>query len=113
MKILTPIRRQLTAAADRHLRDLADKWHDGSTGSNAMIGLGIKRGMIHRRLRELAMREERIPSGIIQVPPREERDEPFSRAMEGFEVDLDELNARLAAAAPAARRASARRWRAS
>ena len=95
--ILTPIRRQLTRSADRHLTALVNQWHDGSTGTNAMIGLGIRRGMIYRRLKEIAIRENAIPSGTVQVPQREKRNEPFSCAMEGFEVDLDKLNARLAA----------------
>ena len=95
--ILTPIRRQLTRSADRHLTALVNQWHDGSTGTNAMIGLGIRRGIIYRRLKEIEIRENAIPSGTVQVPPREKRNEPFSCAMEGFEVDLDKLNARLAA----------------
>ena len=96
--IFTPKRRQLTKAADLQLRNLSEQWHDGSSGTNAMIGLSIKRGMIHRRLCEIAMREGKIPSGVIQVPPREKRNEPFSCAMEGFEVDLDALAARVPAA---------------
>ncbi len=108
--ILTPIRRQLTRSADLHLRVLADQWHDGSSGSNAMIGLGIKRGMIYRRLKEIALREDAIPSGTIQVPPRELKNEPFACAMAGFEVALDKLSVGLPAAL-AERQASARRWR--
>ena len=105
--ILTPIRRQLAKSADRHLLALVNQRHDGSTGSNAMIGLGIRRGMIYRRLKEIAIHEDAIPSGTVQVPPREKRNEPFSCAMEGFEVDLDKLNARLAAA-PVSRQQAAR-----
>lgn len=114
MKILTPKRRQLTKAADLHLRVLVEQWHDGSTGINAaVIGLGIKRGMIYRRLRELAVRDEKIPDGVIQVPPRgaEEGPPPYC-AMAGFEVDLDKLNERLPAAL-AERKALIRSWRGS
>ena len=110
MKILTPILRRLTKSADLHLRVLAEQWHDGSSGTNAMIGLSIKRGMIYRRLRELAMRDEKIPTGIVRVPPREKRDEPFSCAFAGFEVDLDKLNERLPTAL-AERKALIRSWR--
>jgi hypothetical protein len=109
MSILTPVRRQLTRSADRHLRALADQWTDASSGHAAVIGRGIKRGMIYQRLREIAMREDAIPGGIIQVPPREKRDEPFSCAMAGFEVDLDALSVGLPAVL-AERRALARRW---
>ena len=96
--ILTPKRRRLTKAAELHLDVLADRWHDGSTGSNAMIGLGIKRGIIYRRVCEIALREEVIPTGVIKVPAREKDNRPFSFAVDAFEVDLDDLNARLAAA---------------
>ena len=96
--ILTPKRRRLTRAADRHLRMLVKQWHDGGTGTNAMIGLSAKRGMIYGRLREIARRDEAIPTGMIKVPAREKDNRPFSFAVEAFEVDLDGLNARLAAA---------------
>lgn len=109
--ILTPIRRHLTKSADLHIRVLAEQWHDGSSGTNAMIGLSIKRGMIYRRLRELAMRDGQIPSGILQVPPRGATEGPPPNcAFAGFEVDLDKLNKRLPAAL-AERKASIRRWR--
>lgn len=100
--ILTPKRRQLTKAAKRQIDQITLAWHDGSTGTNAMIGLGIKRGMIYRRICEIAMRDETIPTGVIHVPAREKDDKPFSFAVAAFDVDLDELNARLAAG-PAAR----------
>lgn len=108
--ILTPKRRKLTKAADLHLRVLAEQWYDGSTGTNAMIGLSIKRGMIFRRLREIALRDEKIPTGVIQVPPRskEEGPPPYC-AFEGFEVDLDALAPRVPAAL-AERRALMRKW---
>jgi len=96
--ILTPIRRQLTRSAKRQIDELTLAWHDGSTGSNAMIGLGIKRGIIYRRVCEIALREEVIPTGVIKVPAREKDNRPFSFAVDAFEVDLDDLNARLAAA---------------
>lgn len=108
MKILTPVRRRLTKAADFHLRVLADQWTDESSGHAAVMGRSIKQGMIYRRLRELALQDEKIPSGVIQVPPREKRDEPFSCAMAGFEVDLDQLSVGLPAVL-AERRASMRR----
>jgi hypothetical protein len=109
--ILTPKRRRLTKAAELHLDVLADRWHDGSTGTNAMIGLSIQRGMIYRRLKELALRDGRIPTGIIQVPPRSaEQGPPPYCAMAGFEVDLDELSVGLPAVL-AERQASERRWR--
>ena len=105
--ILTPIRRQLAKSADRHLLALVNQWHDGSTGTNAMIGLSAKRGMIYGRLREIARRDEAIPTGMIKVPAREKDNRPFSFAVEAFEVDLDGLNARLAAA-PVSRQQAAR-----
>ncbi len=109
--ILTPKRRRLTKAAELHLDVLADRWHDGSTGTNAMIGLSIQRGMIYRRLKELALRDGRIPTGIIQVPPRGATDGPPPYcAFAGFEVDLDKLSIGLEAAI-ADRRALLRRWR--
>lgn len=110
MSILTPKRRRLTKAADRHLRALADQWTDKSSGHAAVMGRGIKRGMIYRRLCELAMRDDAIPSGVIQVPPRgaNEGPPPFC-AMAGFEVDLDKLSVGLPAVL-AERRALARRW---
>jgi hypothetical protein len=108
--ILTPKLRRLTRAADLHLQVLAEKYMDRSTGTNAMIGLSIRRGMIYRRLKEIAIREDAIPSGTVQVPPREKRNEPFSCAMEGFEVDLDKLSIGLPAAL-AERREALRRWR--
>lgn len=94
MSILTPVRRQLTAQAQRKLWALAQAWSDatGATSTNTMIGLGIRRGMLLGRLEEIAIREEAIPSGVIQVPPRGEKEgpPPFC-AMAGFEVDLDAL----------------------
>ena len=101
MSILTPVRRQLTAQAQRKLWALAQAWSDatGATSTKTMIGLGIRRGMLLGRLEEIAIREEAIPSGVIQVPPREKRPEPFSCAMDGFEVDLDALTVRSAGVA--------------
>lgn len=97
MKILTPVRRHLTRSADRHLRALADQWTDKSSGHAAVMGRSIKQGMIYRRLRELALRDGRFPTGVIQVPPRSaEEGPPPHCAMAGFEVDLDKLNERLA-----------------
>ena len=92
MKILTPARRQLTAQAQRHLWAMADAWTDKSSGHAAVMGRGIKRGMLLGRLEEIAIRKEAIPTGIIQVPPRGEKEgpPPFC-AMAGFEVDLDAL----------------------
>lgn len=106
--ILTPVRQHLTRAADRHLRALADQWTDKSSGHAAVMGRSIKQGMIYRRLRELALRDGRIPTGVIQVPPRsaEEGPPPYC-AMAGFEVDLDKLSVGLPAVL-AERRASAR-----
>ena len=109
--ILTPIRRQLTRSADLHLRVLAEQWTDRSSGHAAVMGRGIKRGMIYRRLKEIALREDAIPSGTIQVPPRSaEQGPPPYCAMAGFEVDLDELSVGLPAVL-AERQASERRWR--
>ena len=109
MKILTPVRRHLTKAADFHLRVLADQWLDRSSGHAAVMGRSIRQGMIYRRLRELAMRDEKIPSGVIQVPPRGAKEGPPPYcAMAGFEVDLDQLSVGLPAVL-AERRASMRR----
>lgn len=91
-KILTPIRRQLTAQAQRRLWAMAEAWTDKSSGHAAVMGRGIKRGMLLRRLEELALQSGGIPAGVIHVPPRgaEEGPPPFC-AMAGFEVDLDAL----------------------
>lgn len=90
------MRRRLTASADRELRRLTYQFHDGSTGTNAAVmGLGIKRGMLLRRLREIAIREEAIPTGIVEVPALEPGRTPgglyISRAMPGFTVNLASL----------------------
>lgn len=105
--ILTPKRRQLTKSAKRQIDQVVSAWHDGSSGTNAMIGLGIKRGMIYRRICEIAARDEAIPSGIIRVPAKEKDNTPFSFAVDAFDVDLDELSISLPAAI-AERRASER-----
>lgn len=97
MTILTPIRRRLTLAARRQLYALASAWHDGSTGTNAMIGLGIQRGMIYRRLCEIAAHADAIPRGVITVLPRGPNEGPITGVVDGFDVDLDEISARLAA----------------
>lgn len=111
MSIVTPKRRQLTKAAELHLDVLSDRWHDGSTGTNAMIGLSIKRGMIYRRLKELAIRDSKIPSGIIQVPPRGAKEGPPPYyAFEGFEVNLDKMSEGIEDAI-AHRRELRRQWR--
>lgn len=108
--ILTPKLRRLTKAADQYLYALAMLWTDKSSGHAAVMGRGIRRGMIYRRLCEITTREEAIPTGIIQVPPRraDEGPPPFC-AMEGFEVDLDKLSVGLPAAL-AERREARRQW---
>lgn len=71
---------------------------------------GIRRGMILKCLREIAVRDDAIHYGIIQVPPRGERDGlPPYCALEGFELDLDKLSIGLPAALVARREAERRR----
>lgn len=68
--ILTPKRRQLTRRAERTLYEMSLAWAaaTGSTSINAAIGLGIRRGALHARLRVLAVEIDAIPTGIVKVP---------------------------------------------
>lgn len=95
--ILTPKRRQLTRAARRQIDAMVETWRrkTGAWSSNGMMGLSIRTGMLRRQIIALAFAEDRIPTGVIQVP-----DLPAgliadghmsSSGLEGFTVDLHDL----------------------
>ena len=86
IKFLTPKRRRLTKAAERLIyyyglayRDATPSW-----SNNGRIGVGMQAGALQMRLRELALANGLIPTGIIDVPKS-----PYGAP--GFSIDLDTL----------------------
>lgn len=84
--VLTPKRRQLTAAAERLIYYFSLAYQDAtpSYSNNGRIGVGMQGGALQMRLRELILATGTIPTGVMEVPRS-----PFGAP--GFTIDLDTL----------------------
>ena len=84
--ILTPKRRALTKAAERLIYYYSLAYRDAmpSYSNNGRMGVGIRAGALAMRLRELALANGVMPTGIIDVPAS-----PFGT--EAYSFDISDL----------------------
>jgi hypothetical protein len=96
--IITPKRRRLTRSSSKVIDAMVDawRWRTGATSTNTMMGLGFRCGMLRRELVHLAIEQDALPSGVVQVPrlpptPAGAGGISVLGGMSGFTVDLEDL----------------------
>jgi hypothetical protein len=83
--LLTPKRRQLKRSALRSIDALVEAWRrkTGAWSTNEMMGLSLRAGALQQTLRQMAIEQDAMPTGVVKVPRNEKT--------HGFTVDLEEL----------------------
>ena len=96
--IITPKRRRLNRSTSKVIDAMVDawRWRTGATSTNTMMGLGIRCGMLRRELVRLAIEQDALPSGVVQVPrlpptPPGAGGISVMGGLPGFTVDLEDL----------------------
>ncbi len=86
--ILTPKRRKLTRNAMLDIEALASEYYRQRmySGMNAAQSVGGHTGALRQQLIALAIQNDEIPTGVIEVPPS-----PNDMSRRPFTVDLDKL----------------------